>query len=468
MNARTPSLWRHLWWWALGTTTAVWLTLAGVAFYTGHHEAEEIAVGQLKSVAQHWLSLPPAQWPEAPATPPPRDAAALTRSKAAYTTEWAVLLWRGSDLRLDSHGLHARLPADLRPGLQRLALTGLPGQWRVWVQDAPEGDTPRRAMVLVPLNAHAALGRDIAEHIVRPALVLLPLVALLLAWALQRGLVPLRRLGDQVAALDLHGGKHLPEERRFAELQGTVFAINTLVQNLQDQVRRERGFAADVAHELRTPLTALMWQAKLAQSSTDAAERAQALAHVERDALRAGRILSQLLELARAQGLNPHSMVPVALADLAARVLADHAQAAFEGGRELALQDDAPGQQLPAHPLMLELALRNLVDNALRHTPTGTQVLVRTWQSPMAFGIDVLDDGGGPAHSPPHPPSHSPVPVQAGSNLGIGLTLVRRIAAQHGAQLLPAPLAPPWSHGWRIAWPKPVQSQSSGQTNSQI
>ena len=126
----------------------------------------------------------------------------------------------------------------------------------------------------------------------------------------------------------------------------------------------------------------------------------------------------------------------VVLADLAARVLADHAPAAFEGGRELALQDDAPGQQLSAHPLMLELALRNLVDNALRHTPPGTQVLVRTWQTPGEFGIDVLDDGGGPAHAP----THAPAPADKGSNLGIGLTLVRRIASEHGAELQAAPL----------------------------
>ena len=450
MTSRPQSLWLRLWWWVLGTTTAVWLTLAGVAFYTGYHEAEEIAEGQLKSVASHWLALPAAQWPEAASATPVRDATALTRRKEAYTSEWAVLLWSGPNLRLDSHGLQPQLPTDLRAGLNRLRLPGLPGEWRMWVQDATDHGTPRRAVVLVPTQAHAALGRDIAEHIVRPALVLLPLVALLLAWALKRGLSPLRRLAGQVAALDLHSGNHLPDERRFVELQGTVHAINTLVQNLQDQVRRERGFAADVAHELRTPLTALMWQAKLAQNSTDRAERTLALAQVERDALRAGRILSQLLDLARAQGLNRHSMVPVVLSDLAAHVLADHAQAAFDGGRELGLQDDAPGLQLRAHPLMLELALRNLVDNALRHTPTGTQVLVRSWQDGPSFGIDVLDDGGGPANDATATPA---APAGTGQNLGIGLTLVRRIASEHGAELQAAPLAAPWSHGWRIAWP---------------
>lgn len=452
MTSRPQSLWLRLWWWVLGTTTAVWLTLAGVAFYTGYHEAEEIAEGQLKSVASHWLALPAAQWPEAASATPVQDATALTRRKEAYTSEWAVLLWSGPNLRLDSHGLQPQLPTDLRAGLQRLRLPGLPGEWRMWVQDATDHGTPRRAVVLVPTQAHAALGRDIAEHIVRPALVLLPLVALLLAWALKRGLSPLRRLAGQVAALDLHSGNHLPDERRFVELQGTVHAINTLVQNLQDQVRRERGFAADVAHELRTPLTALVWQAQLARSSSDATERAQALTQVERDALRAGRILSQLLELARAQGLNRQGMVAVGLADLASTVIADHAQAAFEGGRELGLQDDAPGQQTHGHPLMLELALRNLVDNALRHTPRGTQVLVRTWRSANAYGIDVLDDGGGP--------TNASAPAQPGHNLGIGLTLVRRIATEHGAELQPAPPTAEWSHGWRITWP--TQAAANG------
>ncbi len=445
MSHTAPSLWRHLWWWVLGTTTAVWLTLAGVAFYTGHHEAGEIAEGQLESVALQWLNLPAEQWPPQAQVTARRDAATLTQRHAAYTTEWAVLLWEGTTLRLDSHGLAGHLPARLRPGSQRVTLSGLPGDWRLWVQDSTDSPTPRRVVVGVPMKAQNALGRDIAEHIVRPALVLLPLVALLLAWALQRGLSPVRRLAHQVAALDLHGGQHLPEERRFAEVEGTVNAINTLVKNLQDQVQRERGFASDVAHEMRTPLTALVWQARLAQDSTDPAERTRALQQVEQDALRAGRILAQLLDLARAQGLNAQSMVPVVLADVAARVLADHAQAAFEGGRELALQDDAPGQQLNAHPLMLELALRNLVDNALRHTPPGTQVRVRTWRNAGEFGVDVVDDGGGPA--PTTTPSTSP------HNLGIGLTLVRRIAAQHGAQLLSAPPTPPWTHGWRIVWP---------------
>ena len=142
MSHTAPSLWRHLWWWVLGTTTAVWLTLAGVAFYTGHHEAGEIAEGQLESVALQWLNLPAEQWPPQDQVAARRDAATLTQRHAAYTTEWAVLLWEGTTLRLDSHGLAGHLPARLRPGSQRVTLSGLPGDWRLWVQDSTNSPSP--------------------------------------------------------------------------------------------------------------------------------------------------------------------------------------------------------------------------------------------------------------------------------------------------------------------------------------
>jgi two-component system sensor histidine kinase QseC len=440
------SLWRHLWWWAWGALLAVWVTLVGVSYHTGAHEADEIADGQLHSLANHWLALPATQWPDAaPPAGAPRKPGVIERKRPSYTSEWALVLMQGDRLRLDTHGVAGLLPTPLRPGAQRRDLPGLPGPWHVWVQSGP-ADEPggmRRVIVLAPTQTYTALGRDIAEHVARPALVMLPLVAALLAWALRRGLRPLRRLAAQVEALDLRGGERLPDERRFIEVQGMVNAIHTLIDDLQGQMRRERGFTSDVAHELRTPLTAVVWQAQRARQG-QGEEQAQALDEVERQALRAGRILSQLLDLARAQGLDAQALQPVALGELAAKVLADHAQQAHEGRRELALQDDT-ALRLPGHPLMLELALRNLVDNALRHTPEGTQVLVRVWEQEQGAGIDVLDDGSGPTlrHAARADSGH----------LGIGLTLVRRIAELHGARLLPAPPIDHYRHGYRLAWP---------------
>lgn len=59
-------LWRHLWNWTLGALLVVWLTLVAVAWYVGHHEAEEITDGQLMAVSRLWLAAEPGAMPAPP------------------------------------------------------------------------------------------------------------------------------------------------------------------------------------------------------------------------------------------------------------------------------------------------------------------------------------------------------------------------------------------------------------------
>ena len=119
----------------------------------------------------------------------------------------------------------------------------------------------------------------------------------------------------------------------------------------------------------------------------------------------AGHILGQLLDLARAQSLEALASKPSTCAPGAARVLAEHAPLAYERHQELAL--DAPPRpvKVQGHATMVELILRNLVDNALRHTP-GTLVEVRVAQTPKA-----------PAPwrsvTTAHAPAHKPAPIPA-------------------------------------------------------
>jgi two-component system sensor histidine kinase QseC len=217
-----------------------------------------------------------------------------------------------------------------------------------------------------------------------------------------------------------------------------------LVLRLQAQIGRERRFAADVAHELRTPLTALVLQARLARHGS-AAEQAQALQAVEQGALRAGRILSQLLDLARAQSLTVDLSEPVDLCALALRVVSEHAALAHELGQDIALEAPEQPLALPGQSTLLELALRNLVDNALRHNPAGTYVEVRVARDGAGqVTLSVSDDGGdfSAARAP-----------DAETGLGIGLTLVERIAQSQGAQLLRDAGAAPFGKRFALVWP---------------
>ncbi len=435
---------RYLWGWTLLALLTIWVTLGGMSYYTGVHEAEEITDGQLVSTAELLLGqtgLGERDPIDQPARPPGRNPFA-----DGYSPELRVVAWEGGQLTWDSHGMADSLPPTLVSGHHTLVLT-LQGQvrtWRLFVADSTgPRNAPRRIAVMVDTHRHVALGRDIAEHIVRPALVLLPLVALLLAWAIRRGLRPLNELSGAIATLDIDAGQTLPAAQPFKELASTVSAINALVERLQAQWQRERRFTSDVAHELRTPLAAMVLQARLAREGEAPDVRAAALRQIEQDAMRAGRILAQLLDLARVQGLDAGAEQSVDLCALARQVTSAHVPQAHELGQELWLEAPEAPLTVPGRTAMLELALRNLVDNALRHTPTGTQVEVRVGPGEDgAVVLSVSDDGArqGPQSS-------------ARPGMGVGLTLVRRIADAHGIRLLQGPVAPPFTTRYALVWP---------------
>lgn len=456
-RAQDRSLWRYLWAWALGAVVALWMLLAGLAYSTGYHEAEEISDGLLVSAAQLLLSQPLAQPLLVPGTPNPPTVhqaelpAALSQHPPnAYAPEFHVVIWQGDRLVWDSHGVHAQLPPRLALGHQTLGLTlqGVSQDWRVYVAESTEATGVRRVAVFMDPARREALAADISEHILLPALVFLPLVALMLASAIRRGLLPLQRLSGKIAALDVDAGQTLVPQQPYRELGVTVQSINALVLRLQAQIGRERRFAADVAHELRTPLTALVLQARRARYGSGTAEQDQALQAVEQGALRAGRILSQLLDLARAQSLTGDVSEQVDLCALALRVVSEHAALAHELGQDIALE--APESLvLPGQSTLLELALRNLVDNALRHNPAGTYVEVRVARDAAGqVALSVSDDGGDLSDAPAS--GHH-------TGLGIGLTLVERIAQSQGAQLVRDGGAAPFGKRFALVWPASVE-----------
>lgn len=431
-------LWRYLWLWAMLMLLAVWGILAAVSHYTGMHEADEINDGQLVAVSQILLrqeNLSSKALHAEPANP--------QQYPLVYAPELRAIAWENGQVVWDSHGIAAWMPAQLRLGLQTLKPQASPVQWRAYVSETTASDgTTRRVVVLIDKTWRQALGRDIAIHLVRPAIILLPIAALLLAWAIRRGLAPLKQLSHDVAALDLDAGHSLPAQQPFQEFSSTVHAIHALTARLQSQLERERQFTADVAHELRTPLTSLILQAQQARNTGNPAAQAQALQQLTEDAQRAARILTQLLDLVRAQKLTGQPTEPVDLCQLAQKVVSAHASMAHERGQTLALLAPQPPIVVPGHPTLLELALRNLVDNALRHTPQGTTVEVLVERGNDGSIRMAVQDDGARAGAQAHP----------SSGMGVGLGLVQRIAQAQGAVVEHVPGAPAQPHRIGLRW----------------
>lgn len=428
MNGRR-TLTGHLLAWALGALMLVWASFITFGYSTGQHEADELTDGHLASVSALLLAYGPGAFAQAGDAPPPAPAPAGDLKAHDYQQSLSVVMW-DADGRVLTRSGSAPLPAPgaAQDGFATLTLGEPPARWRAFSRWNAERS--RRVMVLLSLAERDALAADIAGQIIEPGLWLLPVVALALGLAVLRGLRPLYRLSRQVNGMDIHQPRPL-QAPRHAELAALADAVNLLAARYQAALDRERELASEFAHELRTPIAALALDAHALRSLPPGPEREQAAANVERQALRAGEVLSHLLALARASRAElDEAAAPLDLCEVAREVVAQLAPHAHHGGRELSLSAPQP-LWLHGHPVLLALAVRNLVENALTHTPAGSQVEVR-----VDAGARVLQvcDWPGPASA-----AQSPAAV-ASPGLGLGHRVVEKIASIHKARFEhPAP-----------------------------
>ncbi len=443
MNRPGRSLFGNLLAWSLGALALLWLSVVVAGYQTGRHETDELVDGQLASIATllarldnggRWL--PPTDGRSAPAAHQPRQH--------DYQQVYSVVVWDAQG-RVLAHQGDAPLPPFARDeGFATLHLGEPARPWRGFARWSG-GNTPHRVMVLVDAAERTELGWDIAGQVAAPGLWLLPPLALALGLALRRGLKPLQDLSDDVQALqvDQDSGLHSPHPE--AEFRTMVASINTLVQRYHAALARERVLADELAHELRTPLSALVLQARALRDAPGGADPA-ALARLEQDALRAGQVLAELLALARAShAALGEAAQPVDLPALAQQVLADRAEAALAGGHDLALSGGDTPWTLPGHPVLLGLALGNLVDNALAHA--GGPSLVELQLDPAQGCVQVCNG--------PLPGAVAPATGAAPTALGLGLghRVVAKVADLHGARFGAEPPPPGFSHCYALRFP---------------
>ena len=443
-----PTLTRHLLAWALSALLLVWASFVVLAYVTGEREADELTDGHLASVSSLLLpftpgGIEPDTVPVPRSSLPGKDLRAHDLQRSLTVTVWHV---SGKVL---SHTGDAPVPPFATPdGFSTISL-GQPAQaWRAFARWDEEH--ANKLVVMTSQQERDEMAADIAGQVVKPGLWLLPVVALALVLAIQRGLRPLRELAQQVHALDTQQAQKLQAKLRFQELAAVTDAINRLVDRYHAALTRERALASEFAHELRTPLASIALHARTAQDTPPGPVQQQALARLGDDALRAGQVLAHLLALARASRADlDEAAESLDLDALARRVVSEFAPDAHAGGRELGLS--SPGAfPVSGHPVLLELALRNLVQNALAHTPPGTRVEVEL--DPARQLLQVSDDGP----SRQGVPGESTAPGIEPLGLGLGHRVVEKVAALHGASFEPDVPLPDRRRGWRIRFARPA------------
>jgi two-component system OmpR family sensor kinase len=274
---------------------------------------------------------------------------------------------------------------------------------------------------------------------IAPFALLLPALALLVVWIVGRAVRPVRRFADVLRdrerdALDPLDGDGLPDE-----IRPVATALNDLLARLKESIERERSFIADAAHELRTPLTALDLQVQSLRAEAAGAGHDDAIARLEAGVARAARLVEQLLALAREERDGTRVHEPVALPDAARDAIGEMLSLADKHGIDLGMgRSDAV--QVAGDREALRVLIRNLLDNAIRYSPAGSQVDVSVERHDGAEprAVLVVTDGG-PGIPPPERERvfdrFHRVPGTAAPGSGIGLALVRSIAAHHHARI---------------------------------
>jgi signal transduction histidine kinase len=201
-----------------------------------------------------------------------------------------------------------------------------------------------------------------------------------------------------------------------------------------------RRFLADASHELRTPVAALQASAEtLLREQPERPERDLLEARLARDAARLGRLVDDLLNLARLEANEPLRREAVDLATLAAQA-ADESRARSNG---VSITTElTPGAPVQGDPDALSRVLRNLLDNALTAVGPGGSVRVTLGRDDRYAQAYVWDDGPGVPEEARQRVFERFVRLDGGSGpgTGLGLAIAQRIARQHGGDVVCEPV----------------------------
>lgn len=329
-------------------------------------------------------------------------------------------------------------------------LQGIPWQGTVSVGDdqevrvysrtvADDGKVFAIIQVGASLNQVQNVLKQVTTELLVAAFCVLLLGALGSYWLAGRAFAPIRRLIEvarTIKAGDLR--QRVPVPRTSDEVQALALTFNEMLAGLEQTLNRQRRFVSDASHELRTPVAVIRSKTDLAlQQPGELEEYVTVLRQINGESERLGRLVSDLLALARAdEGKNHFEMETVPLHLLAEAVAANAEPLALERDISLRVEADSPVNVRGDEARLIQVIM-NLLDNAIRYTNAGGSVTLSVASTRDQATLTVRDTGIG--IQPEHLPRifdrfyrvDSARTHKLDSNSGLGLSIVDWIVRVH-------------------------------------
>ncbi|WP_287927274.1 sensor histidine kinase [Diaphorobacter sp.] len=267
---------------------------------------------------------------------------------------------------------------------------------RVAVLLQPVASSEGRGMAVIQVAETLELREAAALQILHTTLarqaLLLALIAGIVVLVVQRATQPVRQLSSDLQARTEGDLAPLAAPTAPRELQPLIDATNAVMQRLSRLLAHQQRFVRDASHQLRTPLAVLKTQVQSALRGD--LPPTQALREIGDTVDRATQLANQMLALAKVEQLRQQGEVPVTRLDTVLREMAlELSPLIAQGDLDFGITTDAA--PIHAHEWMLRELCRNLLHNAIRHAPPGTELAVTLLREDGEAVLTLADAGPG-------------------------------------------------------------------------
>jgi len=279
---------------------------------------------------------------------------------------------------------------------------------------------------------------EISEQLVTQFLVGMPVLALVIWFIIGNALTPISHLQNALAEREVSNLKALSVDNLPNEIVPMVDVLNSLFEQLEKAFESERRFTADASHELRTPLAGLLTQVQVALKAKDEQIQRQALKRIEQAVNRMSYMVQQLLTFSRIDsGPEYLEKTTVKLATEIIQVITDLEHEAYRKSIEVEFIEESSAE-IVANPQLLNILIRNIIDNAIKYTPEFGNIRVYLTDKDKKVELRVEDSGPGiapEAYEKSLKRFHRLAETSSvAQGTGLGFSIVQRIVAIHGAE----------------------------------